>query len=64
MELLTRDKCFEVGWQLLNLNTWDYRDIFTGDKGVATAEGLQAALKAKAERLSIKEAIVFVKRKK
>jgi len=64
MELLTRDRCFEAGWQLLGLNTWEYRDIFTGDRGIATAEGLQAALEAKAERLLIKEAIVFVKRKK
>jgi len=64
MELLTRDRCFEAGWQLLEPNTWEYRDIFTGDRGIATAEGLQAALKAKAERLLIKEAIVFVKRKK
>lgn len=64
MELLTRDKCFEAGWQLLEPNTWEYRDIFTGDRGVATVEGLQVALKAKAERLSIKEAIVLAKRKK
>lgn len=61
---LTRDKCFEVGWQLLSLDTWEYRDIFTGDKGIATVEGLQAALKAKLDRLLIKEAIVFAKRKK
>jgi len=64
MELLTRDRCFEVGWQLLEPNTWEYRDIFTGDRGIATIEGLQAALKAKAERLLIKEAIVLTKRKK
>ena len=64
MYLLTRNKCFEAGWQLLSPDSWEYRDIFTGDKGIATVEGLQAALKAKAESLLIKEAIVFVKRKK
>ena len=62
--LLTRDKCFEAGWQLLSVDSWEYRDIFTGDKGIATVEGLQSALNAKAKRLLIKEAIVFVKRKK
>jgi len=61
---LTRDNCFEAGWQLLSPGTWEYRDIFTGDRGIATVEGLQAALKAKAERLLIKEAIVLTKRKK
>ena len=61
---LTRDRCFEAGWQLLSPDTWEYRDIFTGDRGIATVEGLQAALKAKAERLLIKEAIVLTKRKK
>ena len=61
---LTRDKCFEAGWQLLSPDTWEYRDIFTGDKGIATVEGLQVALKAKTERLLIKDAIVFTKRKK
>ena len=64
MAELTRDKCFEAGWQLLEPNTWEYRDIFTGIRGVATVEGLQAALKAKAEKLLIKEAIVHTKRKK
>ena len=64
MYLLTRDKCFEAGWQLLSPDSWEYRDIFTGDKGTATVEGLQAALKAKLDRLLIKEAFVFTKRKK
>lgn len=64
MELLTRDKCFQAGWQLLDPDTWEYRDIFTGAKGIATVESLQSALKAKTERLLIKEASVFVKRKK
>ena len=64
MTELTRDKCFAVGWQLLSPDTWEYRDIFTGDKGIATIEGLQTALKAKLERLLIKDAIVLVKRKK
>ena len=58
---LTRDKCFEAGWQLLSPDTWEYRDIFTGDKGIATVEGLQAALKAKLDRLLIKEAVTIVK---
>ena len=64
MYLLTRDKCFEAVWQLLSADSWEYRDIVTGDKGIATVEGLQAALKAKLDRLLIKEAIVFTKRKK
>ena len=64
MYLLTRDKCFEAGWQLLSPDTWEYCDIFTGDKGIATVEGLQAALKVKADRLLIKEVIVITKRKK
>lgn len=64
MELLTRDKCFQAGWQLLEPNTWEYRDIFTGNRGIATVENLQSALKAKTERLLIKEAIVHTKRKK
>jgi|GEM_PF-1414400 len=51
---LTRDRCFEAGWQLLSPDTWEYRDIFTGDRGIATAEGLQVALKAKAEKLNPK----------
>jgi len=64
MELLSRDKCFQAGWQLLDPDTWEYRDIFTGTKGIATVQNLQSALKAKTERLLIKEASVFVKRKK
>ena len=58
---LTRDKCFEAGWQLLSPDTWEYRDIFTGDKGIATVEGLQAALKAKLNRLNPKDAVAIVK---
>jgi len=54
MTELTRDRCFEAGWQLLSPDTWEYCDIFTGTRGIATVEGLQAALKAKAERLSRK----------
>ena len=61
MYLLTRDKCFEVGWQLLRPDTWEYRDIFTGDKGIATIEGLQTALKAKLNRLKPKDAVATVK---
>ena len=58
---LTRDKCFEAGWQLLSPDTWEYRDIFTGDKGIATLESLQAALKAKLNRLNPKVAVTTVK---
>ena len=61
MYLLTRDKCFEAGWQLLAPDTWEYRDIFTGDKGIATVEGLQAALNAKLNRLKLKDAVPIVK---
>ena len=64
MTEITRDKCFEAGWQLLSLYTWEYRDVFTGAKGIATVECLQAALKAKLDRLLIKKTIVFAKRKK
>ena len=61
MTELTRDKCFAVGWQLLSPDTWEYRDIFTGDKGIATIEGLQTALKAKLERLNPKDTVTIVK---
>ena len=61
MYLLTRDKCFEAGWQLLSPASWEYRDIFTGDKGIATLEGLQAELKAKLDRLTPKVAVAIVK---
>ena len=61
MYLLTRDKCFEAGWQLLSPDSWEYRDIFTGDKGIATLEGLQAELKAKLDRLTPKVAVAIVK---
>ena len=58
---LTRDKCFEAGWQLLSPDTWEYRDIFTGIRGIATVEGLQASLKAKLNRLKVKNAVAIVK---
>ena len=61
MTEITRDKCFEAGWQLLSPDTWEYRDIFTGDKGIATVEGLQAELKAKLDRLTPKVAVAIVK---
>ena len=58
---LTRDKCFEAGWQLLSPDTWEYRDIFTGVKSIATLEGLQEALKAKLNKLKPKDAVATVK---
>ena len=61
MTELTRDKCFEAGWQLLSPDTWEYRDIFTGDKSTATVEGLQAALKAKLNRLKPFNAVTTAK---
>ena len=61
MTELTRDKCFEAGWQLLSPDSWEYRCIFTGDKGIATVEGLQAELKAKLNRLNPIDAVAIVK---
>lgn len=64
MTELTRDRCFEAGWQLLSPDTWEYRDIFTGIRGIATVEGLQSALKAKAEKLNRKSTKITRKSKK
>ena len=52
---IIREACFYAGWQLRSPNSWAYMDLFTGELGVVTIEGLVKAVENKRERLKNNE---------
>jgi hypothetical protein len=51
---LVSDACFYVGWQLRSPNSWEYFNVFTGDRNVVTIPELIQAINAKRDRLNPK----------
>jgi len=51
---LVRNECFEVGWKLRSPDSWEYDNIFTGDRDTVTIPELIQAVNAKRDRLNPK----------
>ena len=46
--------CFYCGWQLLTLDNWTYRSVWTGERGEVSLDKLIEAVEAKKLLLSPK----------
>lgn len=51
---LVREACFYVGWMLKSPDSWEYRNVFTGETGEVAIADLVLAIQAKRDRLSNK----------
>ena len=47
-----RKACFYVGWQLRSPNSWQYRNIWTGEDGEVTLELLIKAVNEKRQAIT------------
>lgn len=61
---LVRDTCFEVGWQVLSPDSWEYINIWNAKRGTVTISGLIKAVQDKRDRINPKVVSINTTRRK